>query len=174
MIRNEIVKTLDVECNTTDLYTRLLDSLYVTTDQADNWFKGIIESLFYKPNKYVFVLEGVQAIGKTHFLQHLWYNPYKYIECNEIRVSDLYDNVIINLDFEKKHLNKPMSDFFLIVDNDPPIVDKRLASFCSTTNKWQFPQRKNYIVIKLEKIDWELYNSIDKRLLWIEIFNRFK
>jgi len=49
-----------------------------------------------------------------------------------------------------------------------------LASYCCATNKWSFPQRKNFIIVPVKKINFELFNSINKELLWIEIFNKFK
>jgi hypothetical protein len=175
-IREEIIKSLNVECNTNDLYRKLIGTLCTCdAERLEPWFKGVIDSLFYHTNPYVLVLEGPAGIGKTHWLHHLWYNSYRYKELSEIRVPDLYEYPIINFDFEKRHLNIPEKDFFKIdtIDN-MPIAEKRLASFCSSTNQWRYPQRKKYIVLKVEKIDHELYNSIDKRLLWIEIFNKFK
>lgn len=178
MIRDEIIKLLDYyDTSWHPNYSTLLESIGVHGDELDPWFKGVIRSLFYEPNHTVLILEGPQGIGKTRFFQHLlpnmnWWTQLR--DCNSI-----YGKLIIDFEFEKKSLIVPNDDNFTIYDENakkqvPPAADKRLVSYCGTTQKWVYPQRKNFIVHFVEKVDFELYNSIDKLNLWREIFNKFK
>lgn len=201
-IRQQIIERLDKPVSIIEEYkeyhyNRLKLCLNTIPEQCgskmidiDLWFKGVIHSLYYRPNKYVLVLEGEQGIGKSEFFRRLFWNHYVETSDTKILQHLIYDNLVIQFDegMEKKHLNLPMEDNYIINQVANPflstngdllnpecvVCDKRLASYCCTTNKWQFPQRKNYIILHLESINQELYNSIDKELLWIEIFNKFK
>lgn len=203
-IRQQIIQQLDKPVEYFSLYYELKSCLEYTNVQQgdftntdskiDMWFQGIIESLYYRPNKYVLVLEASQNIGKSSFFRSLFPDIMKkyYYEDSFLGLAteDIYSTIIMNLEFTKKYLNMPMEENFIVNDFDAyeasmtqmgyeiggKIIssDKRLASYCSTTNKWQHPPRKNFIVLKLESINQELFNSIDKLQLWIEIFNKFK
>lgn len=196
-IRKNIIQQLDkTPSMQQDWYlTDLVSCLNTVSEQCGEkhkmlnmWFKGVIESLYYRPNKYVLVLEGKGGIGKSEFFRHLLpENVYfKYSDsyyAHEIK-KYAYNCLLIDLVFEKHMLNIPTEENFIVEPfcgtSDVPgerryaSTNKRLASYCSTTNKWQYPPRKNFIVLKLESINQELFNSIDKLQLWIEIFNKFK
>lgn len=137
----------------------------------DHWFKGIIQSLYYKPNHYGLALVGKHEIGKTQFFRRLapqkdWYG------------KDTYNSMIIDLEdaIVKKDLDYVEMDNFTVINPYTPeaYAEKRLVSYCCSTNIWNYPPRKNWIVLNVESISFELYNSIDKEQLWIEIFNKFK
>lgn len=218
-IREEIIKQLDKPIELSDIayheaslledgtygvgftYTsryKLLKDCLIYKDGSewdlDLWFKGIINSLYYRPNKYVLVLEGKYTSVYNMFLSRMFEpNKCQFIDSGE---GSIYDALIICKNFYKNELNIPMEDNFVVnkeisklhFEYESPedfannlmkvtgfsSCDKRLASYCSTTNKWQHPPRKNFIVLKLESINQELFNSIDKLQLWIEIFNKFK
>ena len=143
-------------------------------DRIDDWFKGVINSLYYRPNKLVLVLEGEQGIGKTFFFRNLlWTNSF-FSDIYE--KTDVFEMLICDMEFTKYRLDIPSVEDFTIRHpyTERPVADKRLCSYCSTTNKWSFPQRKNFIIVPVKKINFELFNSINKELLWIEIFNKFK
>lgn len=195
-IRQQIIEQLDkpapgFEYFLGNRYQQLKECLILKpgTDQTngaivDEWFKGVIESLYYRPNKNVLVLEGEQGIGKSWFFSNLmpkrvpYTNNFWYVDAGSITFEKyLYSTLITDLEFEKLTLWLPTEENFItyhMFDMDKPVADKRLASYCSTTNKWVYPPRKNFIVLHLESINQELFNSIDKELLWIEIFNKFK
>jgi len=149
------------------------------SDKLDLWFEGIVNSLFYKPNNTMLVLEGKEDCIK--WFEELLFDTQLYCDCC---MSDLkpclYESLIVQFDFEYQKQQKIIEeDNFIILEENAknliyPGTDKRLCSYCTTTNEWRYPQRKNVIVIKVEKIDWELYNSIDKTELWREIFYKFK
>lgn len=210
-IREQIIQRLDKQYTAETInesgisyYRELKQCLNTIPEQCgtksqilDDWFRGVIESLYYRPNKYVLVLEGKQGIGKTYFFRRLFPRVWDEL-ClyTEIFNSDLihyliYDNLTVSFDegMSKKDLNLPNEDNFKVNEDISKLhfeyesnedfvnnlltvhgfssCDKRLASYCCTTNKWQFPQRKNYIILHLESINQELFNSIDKELLWI-------
>lgn len=207
-IREQIIQRLDKQYTAETInesgisyYRELKQCLNTIPEQCgtksqmlDNWFRGVIESLYYRPNKYVLVLEGKSGTDIRHFFQLLM--PRNELCGTGLYSGQIYNNLILHHDFEKKDLNLPNEDNFIVNEeisklhfeyaNHEDFVnnlltvhgfsscDKRLASYCCTTNKWQFPQRKNYIILHLESINKELFNSIDKELLWIEIFNKFK
>lgn len=187
-IRQQIIERLDNPCEDFRRYLQLKNCLVCKPssetypeDAIDNWFKCVIHSLYYRPNHYCLVLVGNQNMGKTQFFRRLFPDQHVNGEFyTEFYPEGLYSNLVIGFDegMEKKHLNLPMEDNFIITHEETEYVyarcDKRLASYCCTTNVWRHPQRKNYIVLHLESINQELYNSIDKELLWIEIFNKFK
>jgi len=141
-------------------------------NRIDNWFKGIINSLYYRPNKLVLVFKGEHGIGKKRFFNGLLPVPHicQYYEKANVY---LYYNLLFRIEFTKRILNIPNEENFTVSLGEYP-CDKRLASYCSTTHKWNFPQRKNFIIVPVKNINFELFNSIDKELLWIEIFNKFK
>lgn len=155
----------------------ILQDEFTTTSGpvVDDWFKGIIQSLFYRPNKYVLVLEYQDDL-KWFFRDLLpvktWYcEHYIYAEHNS---TGCYDHLINNCVFERNVLNVPIRDDGIVVKiNDEWEFEKRLWSYCTTTDNWRYT-RSNFILLRLEEINRELYNSIDKQKLWIEIFNRFK
>lgn len=195
-IRKQIIDQLDRPIQAElGLYKQLKNCLIWKDGSEwdlDLWFKGVIESLYYRPNKYVLVLKGKEAIGKSTFFRQLlphyedtntnFFDDFWYCEYNELSSDHLYGSLILNTEFTKKLLNKSMEDNFIVrgdksfrdvVDVDAS-CNKRLASYCSTTNHWQHPPRNNFIVLHLESINHELFNNIDKLQLWIEIFNKFK
>lgn len=193
-IREEIIKKLDkpveyfslyYEMKSCLQYNNVQDKFYRNNDSMiDHWFKGVIESLYYRPNKYCLVLVGNHGLGKVKFLYNML--PESIFNMKD-DMTDIYTHLIITNEFNKNDLKLPEQDNFKVVPCviekysdgrvsvlQEPSADKRLASYCCTTNVWRHPPRKNFIVLHLESINQELFNSIDKDLLWIEIFNKFK
>lgn len=193
-IREQIIKQLDkpapgFEYLPGNRYEQLKSCLILKpgTEETggaivDDWFKGVIESLYYRPNKFVLVLEG-EGVKNSCFtvLVRGVFPPGINIMGGDLPVDaipyQMYDTLIISTEFTKNMLWLPTEDNFKVERPRGVLVDycdKRLASYCTTTDKWVYPQRKNYIVLHLESINQELFNSIPKDLLWIEIFNKFK
>lgn len=168
------------------LYQDLKDSLilldpYTNINRIDDWFKGIIGSLYYMPNRKVLILEQKEnnifpSLLKSlvFFDKNLVFDSYP-----PISEDDIYLNLIMYVEFDKRNLDISERDNFKLYQENilksiKPSCDKRLASYCTTTEKWVYPQRKNHIVLQLKEINWELFNSIDKLELWKEIFRMFK
>ena len=181
MIREDIKSIFGIKAPETELYQTLLNCINLKDsklddhkDDVDFWFQGVIHSLWYKPNKTVLVLNGENL---NTFFKHLFPREraqgWKFIGED---LTKLYDSLLINYEFDKMSLNLPMCDHFRICEGGALGVytDKRLASFCSTTNLWVYPQRKHYVVLNVESIDWNTYNDINKELLWAELYNRYK
>ncbi len=175
-MRQQIIKMLDVPFEQTGSYDRLkrcIESPYPFDEGLDDWFRGVIQSLFYRPNHKMLVLLGEPNIGKTEFFRRLLPQEKWYAE----GMSDIYKKLIINLD---EDMQKPLlqlvdkQDFQVMNPYSHDIYcEKRLASYCCATHYWRYPPRKSTILIRVEHIDKDAYNAIDKQQLWIEIFNRF-
>lgn len=142
----------------------------------DDWFRGVIQSLYYRPNHHALILCGQARIGKTEFFRRLV--PQKEWYCESVRPEFMFNKLICNLDegFLKYQLSIVEKDDFEVryPYTEQITCDKRLMSYCCATNFHRHPRRNNFIVLNVESINWEMYNSIDKHLLWIEIFNKFK
>lgn len=187
-IRQQIIEKLDKPVNLDSmLFNDLQDTLIIDYDKNQFsevqdglrlFFKGCIESLFYRPNKTVLVLVGPQAIGKTVWINRLFPDILDFKMYQKIYSGDKYNSPLLFVEFTKKNLSISMKDDFDVIDgknfDELPSADKRLASYVSTSNHWVYPQRKDFSVIYLKSIDWDLYNSIDKTELWIELFNTYK
>lgn len=152
--------------------------------KLQTWFQGCIESLFYRPNKYCLVLSGKQGIGKTEFFRRISPNKNWLTQSSNIRDMEklCMDFLFVMVDEELYSYSKVkqmrtlcQSQNFVIYDGDEfPECDKRLASYCGTVNEWPHPSCKWDLVIEIESIDWQMFNSIDKNLLWSELFHKFK
>lgn len=152
--------------------------------KLDWWFSGVIQSLFYKPNHYFLILKGKDT---GSFFSKLFPNPEFYMEMFQVsNPSKLLFEFLIG-EFkcpERVHLDLCEQNNFRAWTPDnaerfedgttKPRCDKRLLSYCGTTEKWNNPARKNVIVLEVESIDWEKFNAIPKLHLWQEIFNKFK
>lgn len=171
-IRQSIIKKLDSQTVVNGLYNQLKQCLEFDLDKIpsssdtdgciDLWFRGIIKSLYYNPNNLVLVLEGSQ----TTFFEDLA-EPFSHKQD-----ATIYSELIINTEFTKYNLSLPLKDCFTTELGEWP-CDKRLASYCCTTNKWNFPQRKNFIVVPVKGVNQEFFNSIPKIPLWSEIFKMY-
>ena len=187
-IREQIIEQLDVSPIYQGEYNKLKLCLKtkegIIDSNIDLWFEGIIQSLFYKPNHYLLVIESSdESLVSTFFEKMFPENfPRFSIGCGYIDhlKNCLYDYLLYHISFDyQKQQDIIEEDNFIVLEENAkqlkePGTDKRLCSYCTTTQKWRYPQRKNVIVLSLESIDWELYNSIDKLELWREIFFKFK
>jgi hypothetical protein len=179
-MRNEIIKKLSEPfIDTNDYYTQLKSCIICEdVDRVDEWFRGAIESLYYRPNHTALILCGEEEVENEHFLRNLLPGPW-YVERKEDQ-NLVHTNFIINYEFEKRSLYLPQQDEFIVrpsYSGNPclyPEADKRLASYCSVVDKWPYPPRKNFIVLNVKWIESSLFNSIPKSILWSQIFNHFK
>jgi len=197
-IRQQIVELLSQPQTTTNLYDEMKCCLIVKTHEVgdmsgfgniepkcnihsiDEWFFGVIQSLFYKPNRNLLLLVGNPGIGKSEFLRRLFPQKEMFVDTSssyDVIKKFFYEKLIIDFDahteVSKSALKTALaSDGFKIIEGNLPVCEKRLASFCSTSNT---PPRslRSTIVLQLESIDKIRFNSIDKLKLWIEIFHRF-
>lgn len=160
---------LNVTPETTGLYDKL--KLCILTDsemdsRIDDWFKGVIHSLFYRPNKAALVFVG-NEVSNSMFFRNLVYDKLLYSD----NYNDMYDCLILDYTFNKYNLVYPSRGNFTISLGE---CDKRLASYISTEFSWSHPKRKDFIIIEVNEIDWALFHTINRKQLWIEIFNKFK
>jgi len=195
-IREEIIKLLDSNLVTT-LHMPEYEKLCLSLDLCDKtfanqvskyqmlgiWFKGAIESLFYKPNHNLLVLEFSRdsesySSDGTRFLKELGYETSDGF-CSYSK-DDIYRSLLIHINFEYQKQQKILEeDNFIVLEENVrklirPGTDKRLASYCTTTEKWRYPQRKNVFVLSVESINWELYERVDKLKMWQELFNKYR
>lgn len=202
MIREEIIKYLsepypllgEEEFN---LYDKLKDCIFIkfyyensthilsckeidsfSTCRIDDWFKGVIESLYYRPNHFALIFKGE---NQGDFFRYLLPEPIPRLIAGStnIKYLSVYEPILIEYEFEKNTLDIVMEDNFTTITDYSLFpfgvgTTKRLSSYCSIVKDWHHPPRKSFIVLDVVDINLELFNSIDKYLLWIEIFNKFK
>lgn len=164
-------------------YYKLLKDCLITSDDVnkiDVWFEGIVKSIVnYQPNTKLLVLTGHQGVGKSVFLRNIFPDDLDVLFCevNEPKVDLIYNKVIIDCHVGKNFIRDilPSKNPITFYSNGVFTCDKRLASYCTTWSApLEFKNTRRLIMINVNKIDWELYNSIDKTKLWIEIFQKFK
>lgn len=148
-------------------YARTLEKLG-NDPRLDFFFQGVINSLYYKPNRNVLVLEGESATGKSNFFRSLF--PHSELFTDHPN-ADVYSYLFIDKEFTKDNLNLPLKDDFFIPDGDFPDCQKRLASYVCSTQKWTHPPRVNFIVVKLTEPIEPVTLNFD---LWKEIFSIFR
>ncbi len=191
-IRERIIKLLDnhpfIHSSGSE-YEKLKQCLipyYPEAQEINNsrlyqWLKGVIQSLFYKPNMYCLVLEGNKGIGKTRFFYDILPDELKDLYTE--RKFDYYSNLIsCNQEFfhdssaKKLVTNTGYIVYHYNIQNlKEPSINMRLVSYCGTTNEFKGSlNSRRFLVIKLEDINKELYNSINKLELWRELFFMFK
>ena len=192
-LRDLIIKELDVinELPETSLYNKLKSCIIFKSPNFDdyseegdkieasfnNWFRGVISSLFYKPNENLLIFCGDKGIGKSYFFDNLF--PDKgNLGVSAIKTS-VYNSMILEIEHNSKaNTISAIKDICFKVnkfEEGKPSCDKRLASYYITQNqKWHLPQRKDICVINVDSIDIKLFESIDKLKLWQEIFYIFK
>ena len=180
-IRKEIIMALNKPRTTEDLYTELKSCLILSDnfqqdiDDIDEWFFGIIKSLFYRPSDKCLALVAEQNIGKTEFFRRLlpsskWVADYSFYPDLDLEYHSLV-SVVENF----KDINNILKSDGFTVKHDMlrgVVVNKRLTSVAYTTNSIM-PERKQIIRLILKDIDKHKYNAIPKDLLWIEIYHRF-
>lgn len=154
---------------TTDSFGRNLDTL------IDDWFDGVIHSLFYRTNRKVLILVKQDCDDCFQFLSEMMYNKELFLSIALRETKSIYSSLICEYTFTKNSLNIASEDNFVVNDSKDsyPIVDKRLCSYCNAVSKWVYPERKNFIVLKVKSIDFDTFSSINKLDLWIEIFKKF-
>ena len=191
-IRKDLIKSLDKKPTTLTLESCLCMSLnnsdtelfHSNSDKLKRWLEKCIRSLSYEINDTCLILSGNQAVGKTKFLQDLL--PEEFIEyyIETLKPKEfVYDYFIINVEGIEVKSKRKETGYWVMDDNfivrhpftEKVTTDKRAANYCATTNSsTKCFTRKNMQIIELESIDFELYNSIDKLELWIELYNKYK
>jgi hypothetical protein len=127
------------------------------------------------------VLSGTQGIGKTYLIRHLLPKELQSYFCEKSNLynSGIYDNLISNDEYinDYKFIAANVnSDKFKVFNEYTEQVwcDKRLTSFCGSSNCWNFPQRKEFLVLELRDIKWEIFDNVDMMQVWRELYNKYK
>lgn len=180
MTRNELKLSMQGKPNGYYEYTK---SLIISDDltKLDEWLENVIGSLFYSVNHKLLVIHGKRQVGKTQFITNILKAvTYPVISAR----SHIYSDFIINLDsiVDKTEVTETRrllsNDGFVINEEDEyshlPYCEKRLSSFVTSTNDIKkFTGSKRCITLEFEHID-PFIDSVDTRLLWIDIYNTFK
>lgn len=176
-LKRDLIKSYFNQPFTEDNYDLLKECFnQPDIDKIDDWFNGVIGSLFWKPNTKLLVLCGKQATGKTSFLKELL--PQRLVGTLFVQTSKLSDEIkfeclIADCTFfeNKKSLSVITKQDFIITGLD---LNKRLVSYATTCNDWSFSPRKSIIVINMDNFNMEKFWRIDKEQLWRQIYKNFK
>lgn len=185
--RKEIVSLLNSKQQTTDLFETMKSCINLDLskhnpkdiDNIDEWFYDCIKSLFFRPSGKSLILIGKQQIGKSTFVRNLLFEPLRYSYFSYDNIPNLHLTWIADVEDAKTLKDIINTDGFIINSNDRyPYgikVDKRLCNPVHTAQYLHYSliERKKHIVIYIESIDIPKFLSIDKRLMWIEIYNKF-
>ena len=184
-------------CDTIDTYTGIEgqnpfpDYKYVFVTK---WLVGIVASIYGKHSPLLLVLLGGQNTGKTEWFRRLLPKELKeyYAESKLDSGKDdeiLMTQKILIMDDElggkskrdAKKLKELVSKsyFTLREPYGKSNVDlRRLAVLCGTSNEEDVLNdvtgNRRVIPIKVEGVKFELYNSIDKVQLFMEVFHLFQ
>lgn len=162
-----------------------IDELFACLNSEDDirsieyWLKGFIYSIFYKPNSIMLVIKGEEGIGKGYFLKNLmpvqeWFGE-DMTDC--IHEEFLYGKFLVKVKTEfksdVKRMNRSLIDDGFKI-NDNLSTDKRLCSYCSSSNDEIVPKDGKLILrIDVKSIDIDRFKKIDKLQLWREIFFKY-
>jgi virulence-associated protein E/VirE-like protein len=156
---------------------------------------GLVASIFDKNYNVLFlIIVGGKNIGKTYFFRNLlpdelqaFYAESKLDQGKDSNILMCERLLILNdeLDGLSKGDSKTFRRFissFEFTERPPygrqSVTRKRLASLCGTSNDHNIIQdpdnNRRMIPIEVTKIDHVLYNSIDKKALFMEAYNLYE
>lgn len=152
-----------------DFYQTLKNTLN-TDNVVDEWFSGVIKSLFYRPNQKLLVLCGNNA---EKIIENILPPDISKLYTLENVTTDdiLYSTLIYNTYFESKRDFLRIKNHNFVITDEP---DKRLCSYVSTVDKWTFLPRKDVIVVDVNNVEFEQYLLIDKMSLWRQLYKTYK
>jgi predicted P-loop ATPase/ribosomal protein L25 (general stress protein Ctc) len=159
------------------------------------WLVTVVQSVFSRPIPQMLVLTGKQRTGKTTFFRNLLppalNNFYaestlergkddEMLMCQKIVIcNDEYKGGTVKEVAKMKDLLSKQH-FTLRAPYGRTNKDyRRVATLCGTSNETTLiydhtGNRRIFPVELIAPIDWEVYNSVDKELLWREIYNLWK
>lgn len=179
---------------------KLLNCMNLTNDYIKvfikKWLVGVVRGVLgEKINELTLVLVGPQNTGKTVLIREL---PPKELQkfCCDSKLDDGKDSELIMTrhmiicDDEFGGKSKSDSKRYKELSSKQKIKVravwrrkeeeyKRIASLCGTTNDMglinDYTGNRRIIPVYIgEKMNWQLYNSINKKDLWLEIYELYK
>lgn len=176
----------------------------ITSDTGDynfryimlkKWLVGIMEGIYTtKANQLMLILGGKKNTGKSYFFENLLPKFLERYMVNDFIKSDkdallIYCNNILffNDEFENDDRNIAITKKLLSAryfDVRAPyskksIKRKKIASFCAATNETQIlndptGNRRMIFFEITDKMDWKLYEQIDKQQLFAQVLSLFE
>lgn len=190
-LREEIISKLNYSAFSVgqiDIFHDSIKTDAIGHANIDMWLKGCIESLFYRPNKYCLVFCGSEH--QYYYIQLIEgiISESGFLTClgtNSTSDCELYSRQIFCINFSDLEYYSKVKQISSLCEQDGfictsgtiddwPKTDKRLASYCGVVSKWSHPQRKNMLVVNIESIDFGKLQEVNKHLLWIELFYKYK
>lgn len=158
------------------------------------WCAGIMDAIFEKAPPLMLILLGGISTGKTEFFRRLLPDDLKRFHADSKLDEGKDDSILMTqkliiLDDEMAGKSKKESAKFKSISSRDTFslrrpfgrsnVDlKRLAMICATTNEYEVIERpsenRRMLPIEVESIDYELYNSIEKSELFMDIYYLWK
>jgi len=191
-IRKDMIKSLDVPPQPSGLETSLchclvpkeINSFVDNSEKLSVWLKKCIRSLSYDVNDTCLIISGPTSVNKNLFFENLLPDEFKEYYINAVIPKEfVYDYFIVDLDGieDRKYCKEAgvwcTEDNFVVRHpyTDKLSADKRAANYCGTVGNFnKHITRKDMPVIEISDINYELFNSINKLELWIELYNKYK
>ncbi len=134
-------------------------------DEIDGWLKGVIHSLYYRPNKRLLVIVGEHP----ELMRYILPKPYSRTLSQRLLID--------NSKAQFSAAMKAVQDTGFTIKKDTefslPITDKRMHSYYVVQAKWDFAPRNSIIDVVVHSVDYQMFSKIDLNLLWREIFEAF-
>lgn len=158
------------------------------------WLIGAVATIYNDPSPLTLVLTGKGNSGKTEWFRRLLpeeLQPYyaetkmddgkddkKLLFTKWILMNDEYGGNAKDAKHFKNLSSKKKLEFRTFYGRNDETM-QRIAVFCGTSNEDEIVDdpttvNRRIIPVKVEKINHDLYNSVNKTDLWIEVYHLYK
>lgn len=148
-------------------------------NRIDDWFYDCIKSLFYRPSEKSLVIINKSEYKRSAFVRNLLWVDISYSALSYDSIPDIHNTWIAHVEDAKMLKDIINTDGFSIQKDESTLwglrVEKRLCNPVFTSDRMHpsLVERKKHIVLYVKEIDLVSFLSIDKKHLWIEIYNSF-
>jgi predicted P-loop ATPase len=185
-----------IQCEGTDAIEQVIESLNAADKEQAYiflmyWFMATMQNLYSYPVPYCPVLVGEQGNGKTYFIRNLMtkFLKHYYIEkqlslSNDDKIQMCHNWIVCNDEFGGSMIREN-SSFKQLLSAEKFVLRKaygrnaeeykRIASMIATSNEAKIltdhtGNRRLLPILIQGKINFELYNQVDKEKLWGQVY----
>lgn len=168
-IRNEIINSW-ASPGRYQLFKQSIDC----GDAIDEWTFAAIDTLDYKVNKHLLIIETDKVDEVKVFIKNQLCPVLDGIPLIGYS-NDVHRNFMSFIEVSKSNQKAILDENFIVYEQNlnsctPPSCDKRLASYFTVVEKWTLPQRKNDVVIRIDNMFNDLVYD-NPNAIWNCIYN---